>query len=68
MILSHLVDSYGWKELGKRIDIKCFNDDPSIRSSLTFLRKTAWAREKVESLYLYTLRKERQANEKEDGL
>lgn len=68
MILSHLVDSYGWEELGKRIDIKCFNDNPSIRSSLTFLRKTAWAREKVESLYLYTLRKERQATEKEEDL
>jgi len=68
MILSHLVDSYGWDELGKRIDIKCFNDNPSIRSSLTFLRKTAWAREKVESLYLYTLRKERQSAEKEEDL
>lgn len=66
MIVEHLVASYGWQELGKRINIKCFNENPSIKSSLTFLRKTAWAREKVESLYIYTLRKQRQAAEKKD--
>ena len=60
MIVTHLVNSYGWDELGKRINIKCFNENPSIKSSLTFLRKTQWARDKVESLYLYTLRKEKQ--------
>jgi uncharacterized protein (DUF2132 family) len=57
MIVTHLVDTYGWEDLGQRINIKCFNIDPSIKSSLTFLRKTSWAREKVESLYLYSLRK-----------
>ncbi|MDP2884356.1 MAG: VF530 family protein [Ignavibacteria bacterium] len=52
MILHHLVDRYGWKELGLRIKIRCFTDKPSIQSSLKFLRKTPWARKKVENLYL----------------
>jgi uncharacterized protein (DUF2132 family) len=52
MILNYLVDRYGWEELGRRIDIRCFNNDPSIKSSLKFLRRTHWARDKVESLYL----------------
>lgn len=56
-ILNDLVHHYGWEELGKRININCFNSNPSIKSSLTFLRKTDWARKKVESLYLYMLRK-----------
>lgn len=56
-MLSDLVDYYGWEELGERIPVRCFNLDPSISSSLRFLRKTPWAREKVEQLYLYTLRK-----------
>ena len=51
-ILEHLVDHYGWEEMGKRIRIKCFTSDPSIKSSLTFLRKTPWARLKVENMYL----------------
>ena len=51
-ILLALVDRYGWEELGSRIDIKCFNIDPSIKSSLTFLRKTPWARSKVEELFV----------------
>ncbi|MBY0310270.1 VF530 family protein [Patescibacteria group bacterium] len=51
-LLEELVARYGWEELGKRIKIKCFTDKPSIASSLTFLRKTPWAREKVERLYL----------------
>ncbi|WP_041407269.1 VF530 family DNA-binding protein [Shewanella loihica] len=51
-LLTDLVDHYGWEELGRRIDIRCFNHDPSIKSSLKFLRKTQWAREKVERLYL----------------
>ena len=55
VILEHLVDYYGWEELGKRINIRCFNFDPSIKSSLAFLRKTPWAREKVEALYLESL-------------
>jgi uncharacterized protein (DUF2132 family) len=51
-ILIELVDHYGWGEMGRMIDIKCFNQDPSIKSSLKFLRKTPWARTKVEELYL----------------
>ncbi|MES2297579.1 MAG: VF530 family protein [Pseudomonadota bacterium] len=53
-ILTRLVDYYGWDQLGKRIDINCFISDPSIKSSLKFLRKTPWARTKVEELYLAT--------------
>ncbi len=52
MILNRLVEHYGWQELGRIIDIKCFNVDPSIKSSLTFLRKNPWARTHVETLYL----------------
>ena len=52
MLVTQLVETYGWEELGKRINIKCFTNDPSINSSLKFLRKTPWAREKVEALYL----------------
>ncbi|MBI4826693.1 MAG: DUF2132 domain-containing protein [Nitrospirae bacterium] len=52
MILTRLVEHYGWDEMGKLIDIRCFNNDPSIKSSLKFLRKTPWARKKVEDLYL----------------
>ncbi|WP_218043415.1 VF530 family DNA-binding protein [Oryzomonas rubra] len=52
MMLAELVDHYGWVELGKRIDIRCFTHDPSMGSSLTFLRKTPWARDKVDELYL----------------
>jgi uncharacterized protein (DUF2132 family) len=55
-IVEHLVNYYGWEDLGTRINIKCFNENPSVKSSLTFLRKTAWAREKVEGLYLKSLR------------
>jgi uncharacterized protein (DUF2132 family) len=51
-ILNELVAKYGWPELGYRIRINCFLDDPSIQSSLKFLRKTPWARKKVEELYL----------------
>ncbi len=53
-ILSYLIEYYGWEQLGIRIDIKCFNENPSLNSSLTFLRKTEWARKKVEALYLET--------------
>lgn len=51
-ILNALVARYGWDGLAQRIDIRCFKSDPSIKSSLTFLRKTPWAREKVEALYI----------------
>ncbi len=56
-ILEYLHAEYGWEELGERINIRCFTFDPSIKSSLTFLRKTPWARDKVEQLYLKTIRK-----------
>ncbi|MGL5026816.1 MAG: VF530 family DNA-binding protein [Shewanella oncorhynchi] len=51
-IITYLVEKYGWEELGERINIRCFTHDPSIKSSLRFLRKTEWARDKVEYLYL----------------
>lgn len=51
MVVTRLVEKYGWEELGRRIKIKCFTHDPSISSSLKFLRKTPWARQKVETLY-----------------
>ena len=53
-ILDFLVEKYGWEELGSIIRINCFNDNPSIQSSLKFLRKTEWARKKVEELYIYS--------------
>lgn len=63
-ILEELVDYYeGFEELGKQINIKCFTDNPSIKSSLKFLRKTDWARTKVESLYIYVLRKKKQSEQ-----
>ena len=52
MIVLTLVERYGWEELGQRIDIRCFQLDPSVSSSLKFLRRTPWARKKVEELYL----------------
>jgi uncharacterized protein (DUF2132 family) len=52
MIVTRLVERYGWEELGRMVDIRCFTRDPSISSSLKFLRKTQWARDKVEELYL----------------
>jgi uncharacterized protein (DUF2132 family) len=57
MILTQLVEMYGWAELGDRIPIKCFTDNPSIKSSLKFLRQTPWARRKVEDLYLKSIAK-----------
>ncbi|MCG7498269.1 VF530 family protein [Vibrio sp. Of7-15] len=55
-LLTELVEHYGWEELGARINIRCFNDNPSIKSSLKFLRKTEWARTKVENLYIKTMK------------
>jgi len=55
-IVTQLADFYGWDELGQRIPIRCFTHDPSVNSSLKFLRKTPWARDKVEGLYLFMLR------------
>ena len=60
-ILKALVAHFGWDELGERIPVRCFTSDPSIASSLKFLRKTPWAREKVEGLYLFMLRDIRRA-------
>lgn len=57
VMLEALVDKFGWVEMARRIHINCFSKDPSINSSLTFLRKTPWARDKVEKLYLRTVRK-----------
>jgi len=55
-IVTQLADFYGWDDLGQRIPVRCFTHEPSVGSSLKFLRKTPWAREKVESLYLFMLR------------
>ncbi len=60
-MLTALVAHFGWPELGQQINIRCFTSDPSIASSLKFLRKTPWAREKVESLYLFMLREQARA-------
>ena len=58
-IVTQLADCYGWDDLGQRIAIRCFTHEPSVGSSLKFLRKTPWAREKVESLYLFMLREQK---------
>jgi len=58
-IVTALQAEYGWQGLGERIPLRCFTSDPSVASSLKFLRKTPWAREKVESLYLFMLREQR---------
>ena len=64
-MVTDLADYYGWDGLSENIPLRCFSVDPSVSSSLKFLRKTPWAREKVESLYLYTLRRqERQSQGK----
>jgi uncharacterized protein (DUF2132 family) len=69
MMLTELVAHFGWEELGQQIRIRCFSSDPSIKSSLTFLRRTPWAREKVESLYLFMLRERARAARKSgDGV
>ena len=61
-IITALAAHYGWEELGQRINIRCFTGEPSVASSLKFLRKTPWAREKVESLYLFMLREARRSS------
>lgn len=61
-MVTALADHYGWADLGERIPVRCFNVDPSVSSSLRFLRKTPWARDKVESLYLYMQREIRRAH------
>ena len=59
MMLERLVAALGWEAMGRKIAIRCFTDDPSIKSSLTFLRKTPWAREKVERLYVEVRKSEK---------
>jgi uncharacterized protein (DUF2132 family) len=58
-IVTDLVAHFGWPELGAQVNIRCFTTDPSVASSLKFLRRTPWAREKVESLYLFMLREQK---------
>lgn len=58
-IVTELVEFFGWEGLGQQVDIRCFQNDPSIKSSLKFLRRTPWARAKVESLYLFMLREKK---------
>jgi uncharacterized protein (DUF2132 family) len=60
-IVTALVEEFGWDGLGERIPLRCFTSDPSVASSLKLLRKTPWAREKVESLYLFMLRERERA-------
>ena len=60
-IVTALVDHDGWDELGQQVDIRCFQNDPSVASSLKFLRRTPWARAKVESFYLFMLREQARA-------
>ncbi len=59
VILNELVSHFGWPELGAQVNIRCFTHDPSIGSSLKFLRRTPWARDKVESLYLFMKREQK---------
>ena len=61
-VVTELVAHYGWEELGRQVAIRCFTTDPSISSSLKFLRRTPWARAKVESLYLFVLRERERAH------
>ena len=56
VVVTRLAEYFGWEELGQQIPIRCFQSDPSVASSLKFLRKTPWARAKVESLYLFMMR------------
>ena len=63
-VVTSLEDYYGWNGLAERININCFKKDPSVKSSLKFLRKTPWAREKVEQLYIHTFAKHNPWNKK----
>jgi uncharacterized protein (DUF2132 family) len=66
-IVTALSTHYGWPELAERVPVRCFTHDPSVASSLKFLRKTPWAREKVEGLYLFMLREIRRAKDDENA-
>lgn len=65
-ILDFLVEKYGWEELSEKVRINCFKSNPSIKSSLTFLRKTQWARDKVEALYLRSKKEESKRNSRKN--
>ncbi len=65
MILTELVAHFGWPELGEQVKVRCFTTDPSVGSSLKFLRRTPWAREKVESLYLFMRREQARQRRKQ---
>jgi uncharacterized protein (DUF2132 family) len=65
-IMNSLVECYGWDELGKRINIRCFTSEPSVKSSLKFLRKTPWARKSVEDLYLAMRKRQKSGVDKGD--
>ena len=65
-IVTELVEAYGFEELSHKVSIRCFTHDPSIRSSLKFLRKTPWAREKVEQLYLWHKRDRKRRGVRDD--
>lgn len=67
-VLTFLVELYGWETLGEKIRIKCFNENPSIKSSLVFLRKTPWARTKVEGLYVWSYRRKQREKPKRESL
>ena len=66
MMLTLLVEHYGWDEMGRTIRIRCFNNDPIIKSSLQFLRRTPWARNKVEALYLRYIREALEKKQKQE--
>ena len=66
-MLNELVAHFGWPELGAQVNIRCFTTDPSVGSSLKFLRRTPWAREKVESLYLFMLREQKRQRREDSG-
>lgn len=63
-MVEDLSDFYGWEELGRLIPVRCFTHEPSVSSSLKFLRRTPWAREKVEALYVHTLRESQRAGQR----
>ncbi len=65
MIVNDLVAHFGWEDLGKRVPVKCFTHEPSVTSSLKFLRRTPWARAKVEGLYGFMLREKKRAAKRE---
>ncbi len=67
MMLTRLVEQCGWEEMGRAITIRCFNNDPSIKSSLQFLRSTPWARDKVEDLYRRYAKKALRKNDRKQG-